>query len=91
MFIPRKPYPHGLKLETVADADKYLFQIHLHRRTEQENPKPILLSQRQEKFSGQQFGVAPKKVSCGCSTNIVETIGEQRKFRCWIQMVWWTP
>lgn len=61
IFIPRKPHPHGLKFETIADTDRYLFQLHLHRRTANEVTAPVLLNQKKQPLIRESMVEAPKE------------------------------
>ncbi len=48
MFIPRKPHPYGVKFETCADENLFLFKLHLHRRTMEHIPKPVMMKNRRQ-------------------------------------------
>jgi hypothetical protein len=44
VFVARKPHPHGMKVWSVADSKKYLYNIRLYKRSTQEYPVPALFS-----------------------------------------------
>lgn len=66
-FYTSETASHGLKFESVADSDKFLFQIHLHRRTEQDLSLPILYRHQKEPLDRDSLGSATKMT-------VVETI-----------------
>lgn len=75
IFIPRKPHPYGIKFETIADSDSYLFKMHMHRRTIIDIEKPILARTKRPTFERENYEEEEEKTVAEIVLHLCSDLG----------------